>query len=210
MADDAARIAQLEAEARALRVVNASLRAENGDLRGDLSEALEQQTATAEELWVIANSPADLQRVLHEVAQSAMRHSHSTGGGLCLYEGDTVRTVALAGVQARVPAAYVGEVNPVTMSRPGGRAMLERRTIHIPDRTAPAARIDFPDLDAYKPVATLTVPLLRENEAIGFFHVGRDRAEGYSPREIALAPRFGERVVTVSDGAPTPALPSSQ
>ena len=72
-------------------------REEREQARHELTEALEQQTAAAEILRVIASSPADLQRVLSEVAQSAMRHSHSTGGGLCLREGDTVRTVALAG-----------------------------------------------------------------------------------------------------------------
>ena len=174
---------------------------ENARLFSDLRESLEQQTATAEVLRIIAGSPADLQRVLNEIPQSAMRHSYSTASTLCLREDDMVRIVALAGEHTRVPAPYVGEVIPVTMSRPGGRAMLERRTIYIPDRSVAAAQIDFPDLDALQPVATLTVPLLREDEAIGFFHVVRDRAGGYSPREIALVETFADQAVIAIENA---------
>src|SRR5262245_12060998 len=124
MADDPnARIAQFEAELRQARAEVDALRAQRDGLadeilylRPALNEALEQQTATAEILRAIASSPIDLQRVLHDVAQSAMRHSRSTGGGLCLREGDTVRTVALAGEQPRVPESHLGEVNPVSIS----------------------------------------------------------------------------------------------
>src|SRR5215212_6808925 len=119
MADDAARIAQLEAEVAGLRereatlaAANAALAQEVEHLRPTLVEAPEQQTVTAEVLRVIAGSPADLQRVLNEVAESAFRHSRSTACSLCLREGDTVWTVALAGEQSRVPVADVGEVNP--------------------------------------------------------------------------------------------------
>jgi len=200
MADDRdARIAQLEAENATLRQAHATAEAA---LTADRDEALEQQTATAEVLRVIASSPADLQRVLNEVAQSAVRHSHSAASTLCLREGDMARIVALAGEHARVPTPHVGEVNPVTMSRTGGRAMLQRRTIHIPDLSAPAVQADFPDLDpSVKPVTTLTVPLLREDEAIGFLHVIRDRADGYSPREIALVETFADQAVIAIENA---------
>src|SRR5687768_18250869 len=97
MADDAARMAQLEAEVRALRAENTSLCAENDDLRGDLSEALEQQTATAEVLRVIASSPTDAQRVLAAVTESALRLSRSVTATLNLRDGDVGRIVARAG-----------------------------------------------------------------------------------------------------------------
>src|SRR5688572_28956949 len=98
MADDAARMAQLEAEVQALRAENTSLRAENGDLRGDLSEALEQETATAEILRVIAESPTDAQPVLDTLLQSAVRLSHSARALLLLRDGDQVEYVAVYGV----------------------------------------------------------------------------------------------------------------
>src|SRR4051794_18743223 len=122
MADDRdERIAQLEAE-------NAALRADAERRDRALTEALEQQTATAEILRAIASTPTDLQGVIQEVAHSAMRHSHSTGCVLSLREGETHRTMAFVGDSPRVPLPRVGAVYPVSISRPGGRAMLERRT----------------------------------------------------------------------------------
>src|SRR4051794_34715785 len=94
MADDPyARIAQLKAE-------NAALRSEVGRLRPSLAEALEQQTATAEVLGVIACSQADVQPVLDTIATSAMRLSRSIAVGISLrVDGDDrwMRVVAQAG-----------------------------------------------------------------------------------------------------------------
>ena len=67
MADDAARIAQLEAALAALRIERDGFADEVQLLRPALTEALEQQTATAEVLRTIASSPIDLQTVLDEL-----------------------------------------------------------------------------------------------------------------------------------------------
>ena len=90
MADDPyARIAELEAEVAATRQREAVLLAENAGLRDDntslrttSAEALEQQTATAEILAVIAASPADLTRVLQAIVDTATRLTESDGAGL--------------------------------------------------------------------------------------------------------------------------------
>jgi hypothetical protein len=74
MADEPyARIAQLEAEVAALRGREATLTHEVERLRPALTEALEQETATAEILRVIASSPTDLQKVLDAIVASLQR-----------------------------------------------------------------------------------------------------------------------------------------
>src|SRR2546423_7106440 len=139
MADDPATVAQLQAELRQLHAQLAASRAENGVLADDLerckreqAETQEQQTATSEILRVIASSPTDLDRVLHAVAEGAMRQSHSTGSMLNLREGETQRIVAIAGTIPRTPRRYVGAVHPIVRSQASGRAMLDRRTVHLP------------------------------------------------------------------------------
>jgi GAF domain-containing protein len=220
MSNDAVRIEQLEAELRLLRSAHAaemaSLREEIEHLRQghvtlvdeldrrnrELTEALAQQTATADILRAIASSSTQVDRVLNAINESALLHSHSTGSVLNLREGDVIRVVALAGTVPRTPEPRVGEIHPITRSRPGGRAILERRTIHIPDSEADEARDDFADLHTLTtPMARLTVPLLREDEAVGVLHVMRDRARHYSVHEIALVEAFAHQAAIAIENA---------
>jgi hypothetical protein len=89
MADDPyARIAQLEAELAASHSREADLSGEVERLRPALSEALEQQTATAEVLRVIASAPTDVHSVLDTVAESAARLCGATDAVIHRVEGD--------------------------------------------------------------------------------------------------------------------------
>ena len=210
MTDDlAARVAQLEGELAAARAREAASVNENARLIAalqerdrELREARAQQTALGDVLRAIASTPGDLGRVLDELGEAAMRQSRSAGCVMNLREGAVSRIVSVAGIQARDPQPQVGETNPVTMSRPGGRAMLEGRTIHIPDWTAPSAHAAFPDLSNVSlPVATLSVPLMRNGEAIGVFHVSRNDRQAYSQREIALVEAFADQAVIAIENA---------
>ena len=178
MADDAARIAQLESEVRALRAENTSFRAENGHLRGELVEALEQQTATAEVLRVIATSPTDAQPVLDAIAESALRLTRSVGGTVSFLEGGFMRVAASSGGGMRHRPGTLLDLSEV---QPGHVAALEGRTIHIPDRSTPEFRAQFPTAGS-GPVATLSVPLISQTGSIGNVAVGRDAAVAYSDR----------------------------
>ena len=167
-----------------------------------VTEALEQQTAMAEILRVIASAPTEFERVMQAVAHSAMHHSRSTSCVLSLREGDTHRRVAAAGDSLRDQSPRVGRVYPVVMTRPGSRAMLERSTVHVPDWSDPAAKLDFPDQEPVTTaVSRLYVPLLREGESIGVIHLERDRAQGYSPHEIALVETFADQAVIAIENA---------
>jgi signal transduction histidine kinase/putative methionine-R-sulfoxide reductase with GAF domain len=164
-----------------------------------VTEALEQQTATAEVLRVIASSPTDAQPVLDTLLQSAVRLSHSARALLLLRDGDQAEYVAVYGVGEQDYS--IGERRPLTPDTQTGRAILERRVIHIPDRSDPALLAAYPGWQITLPIATLVVPLLRDGGAIGALALSRDRAVPFSPREIALVESFGDQAVIAIENA---------
>jgi transcriptional regulator with GAF, ATPase, and Fis domain len=115
---------------------------ENVRLFQELKESLEQQTATSEILGVIASSPTDLQPVLDAIAQRAARVCGSDDATIRLLEGDEM-----------ILAAHFGTIPPSGPGRRslgwrmvGNEALLQRRTIHIPDLQTETER--FPDSTA--------------------------------------------------------------
>jgi GAF domain-containing protein len=133
----------------------------------DLSEALEQQTATSEVLQVISSSPGELEPVFQAMLANATRLCAAKFGVLWLAEGDAFRAVALH----NVPPAFAEERRREPVVRPGPGQQLARlaRTkdvVHIPDILADeqAAPV-LAKLTGAR--ALLTVPMLKENELIG-------------------------------------------
>jgi GAF domain-containing protein/anti-sigma regulatory factor (Ser/Thr protein kinase) len=169
---------------------------ENARLFRELRESLEQQTATSEILGVIASSPTDIQPVLETIAQSAARVCGSDDATIRLIEGDTVSMVAHYGTippgLARRPLA--------SWHTPGNEAMLQRRTVHIPDVLAEAER--FPDSapvrDPRDPrgIRTfLATPLLREGTAIGVINIRRTEVKPFTDKQVALLETFASQAV---------------
>jgi hypothetical protein len=67
----------------------------------DLTESLEQQTATAEVLQFISNSPADLQPVFDKMLENAVRICDAEFGDVYRWEGDTSSVRASAQISTR-------------------------------------------------------------------------------------------------------------
>jgi signal transduction histidine kinase len=207
MADNlAATVERLQAELRQLQELRAAdqheiagLRQRESALVGELAEAREQQVATAEVLRVIATAPTDAQPVLDVVVETASRLSHSTEVALHIREGEHLRVVALVGV-VQHPVG-IGDLVPISTNRFVGRAFRERRTIHVPDTSAPALRAANPGLNFPRAIAVLLVPLMRKDDAIGVLLVARDHAEPYSSGEIALVETFADQAVIAIENA---------
>jgi GAF domain-containing protein len=153
----------------------------------------------AEILRIIASSPTDAQPVLDAVANSAMRLSANTGAALWIRDGDQLRKMAQAGTLAS--AVPLGGAFPLSSRTPGNRALVERRIVHIADRSAPSIAREFPDLPPQGAEATVAVPLVREGEAIGTIMFARHRAQPYSAREIALIEAFADQAVIAIENA---------
>jgi two-component system, NtrC family, sensor kinase len=164
---------------------------ENVRLFQELKESLEQQTATSEILGVIASSPTDLQPVLDAIAQSAARVCGSDDATIRLVEGNEM-----------ILAAHFGTIPPPGPGRGslgwrsvGNEALLQRRTIHIPDLQAEAER--FPDSSHIgRGIRTfLVTPLLREGAAIGVIAIRCKEVKPFTDKQVALLETFASQAV---------------
>ncbi len=164
----------------------------------DLTEALEQQTATSEVLRVIASSPTELQPVLDTVIENAVTLAGAKQGHIRQYDGEFLRVVA----HYNETAEQIAKLQ-ATPTRPGlesltGRAFLERKAQHILDAQAePRDVMLFYQLRIRElgMRTLLTVPLLREGAAIGTISIWRDFVEPFTERQMELVETFADQAV---------------
>jgi signal transduction histidine kinase/regulator of replication initiation timing len=166
----------------------------------DLSEALEQQTATSEVLKVISNSPGELEPVFHAMLENATHICGAKFGGLFLAEGDAHRTAALY----NAPSAYAEARWREPVIRPGpdtavARCASTKQPIQIADiRTEPAYTNDpkrAPILDLAGARTMLSVPMLKEDEYIGQVAIFRQEVRPFTDKQIGLVSSFADQAV---------------
>ena len=141
----------------------------------DLTEALEQQTATSKILEVIASSPTDIQPVLRAIAESATRLCEATDAHMSHVDGDILR------LNADTSDASLQREVPITRDRIAGQAILDRRTIHIHDLAAePEEKYEAHRWRSLGFRTVLMAPLLREGTAIGTLALRRNEARPFT------------------------------
>ncbi|HET9488788.1 MAG TPA: GAF domain-containing protein [Methylomirabilota bacterium] len=181
------------ADQAAIAIENARLLSELQTKNANLTEALEQQTATAEILRVISTSPTDIQPVLDTVVRSAARFCGSKDAEIFYREGDSLRIAAHYGP---IPSP-AGRLVPINRGTVGGTAVLERRVVHVPDLQTDSER--FPVGSAFAREfgyrTTLVVPLLREGTAVGTINLRRDEVNPFTDKQIALLQTFADQAV---------------
>src|SRR5215510_13085607 len=155
-------------------------------------EALEQQRATSEILRVIAGAPGNLQTVLDTIAENAARLCDADDVLLRRTDGVTYQTVSHFG-----PLPHSGDEIPVDIGSGPGRAILERRIVHVHD--VQKAQDEFPGAKLYaipQGVRTaLAVPLLRNGVVLGVFHLRRLRVQPFTDNQISLLQTFADQAM---------------
>ena len=171
------------------------------DRTRELTESLEQQTATSEVLRIISSSPGELQPVFDAILANATRICEAKFGTLRLCEQDGFRTVAL--YNAPPEYAEMQRQTPLLRPAPGSgfaRLVSTKRVIHIPDILAePAVGGQLASMAAARTL--LVVPLLKENEMIGGLAIYRQEVRPFTDKQIALVQSFAAQAVIAIENA---------
>jgi GAF domain-containing protein len=172
----------------------------------ELSESLQQQTATADVLKVISSSPGELDPVFQAMLANAVRICEANFGMLFRFEDGAFRAAAMLGV----PPAFA-EFWQRGPQRPGrltalGRNVETKQTVHIVDvRTDPAYLEGEPvfvaavKLGGFRTI--LGVPMLKDNELIGVFAIYRQEVRAFTDKQIELVKNFAAQAVIAVENA---------
>src|SRR5215510_14483524 len=161
----------------------------------DLTTALDRQTATADVLRIIAQSPTELQPVLDAIATSAVRLCSASDAVIERLEGDRLYNAAHAGSQMK---GLVGLPLPLTRQFPGGRAILDRKPVILDDIHL-VAQSEYPDTLELLKLNTIhsvaEIPLLSEGKPLGSLAVLRAEVHPFTEAEVALLNTFADQAV---------------
>jgi signal transduction histidine kinase/HAMP domain-containing protein len=165
------------------------------DRTRELTESLEQQTATSEILGVIASSPTDVQPVFETILVDAVRLCEAHYGGIFSFDGEFFHHASTYNVSQEL-LEYLKSA-PIRPGRESAlrRVGLERQPVHIPDVLAD------PECDLPEPYrkegmrSVLAVPLLRESTLIGAITIHRREVRPFTDKQIALLKTFADQAV---------------
>jgi GAF domain-containing protein len=181
-----------------IAIENARLLTELRQRTDDLTESLEQQTATSDVLQVISSSPGDLQPVFATMLENAVRICDAVFGNIYRWDGDALHFVAAH----NTPPAYVearkrSPIRPNSQD-PVGRMIASKTAVHVADIRAEqeyfAAAAGF--LRTF-----LAVPMLKEGELVGAFIVSRQEVRPFTDKQIKVIENFASQAVIAIENA---------
>jgi class 3 adenylate cyclase len=167
----------------------------------ELTESLEQQTATSEVLQVISSSPGDLEPVFATMLANAVRVCDATSGNIYGWDGETLSYLETHNTSAAFAEARRHTPVRISASDPLGRMVATKAVIHVTDLAAEQDYIERrnPGLVVAVEVGgvrtALYVPMLKENELVGAFAMARQEVNPFAEKQIALVQNFAAQAV---------------
>ena len=188
-----------------IAIENARLLNELRQRTTDLSESLEQQTATSEVLQVISSSPGDLEPVFAAMLEKAVRICDAKFGNIYRWDGETLKVVAMH----NTPRAFA-EFRRRTPYRPSsgyiGRMIATKKVVHIVDAAVgepytsrASATVAAVELGGVR--TGLLVPMLKENELVGAFTLFRQEVRPFTDKQIELVTNLASQAVIAIENA---------
>jgi two-component system, NtrC family, sensor kinase len=189
------------ADQAVIAIENARLLSELRQRTADLTESLEQQTATSDVLQVISSSPGDLQPVFTSMLENAVRICNANFGNIHRWDGDALHLMATHSTPSAF-AEYRGRSPWHPKPRNAvGRTIATKTVVHVADLAAEEAYTERRDPSYVAAVELggvrtfLAVPMLKENELIGVFTVYRQEVRPFTDKQIALVTNFAAQAV---------------
>jgi GAF domain-containing protein len=168
----------------------------------DLTESLEQQTATSEVLRIVSSSSGSLEPVFNAMIENATRLCGAEVGTFALYEGTGFRGVAVYGHSERY-AQVVTRTNPLPPGTGLKRLETTGQTVQVVDVAVDAAYEDVrrlnPDFGRVR--TALYVPIVKEGALIGAFMIYRHKVLPFSAKQVELVENFAAQAVIAIENA---------
>jgi GAF domain-containing protein len=191
------------AEQAVIAIENARLLEQVQARTRELSESLEQQTATSEVLRVVSSSPGELQPVFETMLDNATRLCGAKFGNLFLREGDTFRAVAAHGPPGRYVEWYHSEP-VVRLAEIGGTPLARvaecKAVVQVADLREEQVYLNKSPrivamVESAGARAAVGVPMLKDTDLIGVIFIYRQEVRPFTEKQIALLTNFASQAV---------------
>jgi len=167
----------------------------------DLTEALGQQTATADVLKIISRSSVDLETVLDTLVETVARLCRADQANMFRRLDDMYHLIASHGLSQEAKEFIVAHPFAPGRGSLNGRVAIERRAVHIPDVLQDPEYLYKETQKVLGYRTMLGIPLLREEALVGIFSIHRTRVEPFTDKEIELATSFADQAVIAIENA---------
>jgi PAS domain S-box-containing protein len=183
-----------------IAIENARLLSELRQRTADLSESLQQQTATSEVLKVISGSPGDLEPVFNTMLENAVRICEAKFGNLFLFDGDSARWAAGIGTPPEL-AEYFTQLSSFR-PQPGShldRVMRTKQVSHTADDTAEVVMSAPTRLVGARSI--VCVPMIKDGALVGAIAIYRTEVLPFTSKQIDFLKNFADQAVIAIENA---------